>query len=170
MQCGIDPKGSFISSCSFMSHRLWLPLFLQVSTSIPIPITQVCLKLNCKLNWNFICGPLYFSPVTVVQVIDFSFCNSSLSNASAHLLLGITAIRVVLGVMLLILAVISNLKQSVALYKATKQWQPNHYMQLFMKDGILYFVAYVPLFLSSSSIHYHHTLPSILFPSTCKNN
>ena len=32
------------------------------------------------------------------------------------------------------------------MYKATKQWQPNHYMQLFMKDGILYFVAYVSPF------------------------
>ena len=29
------------------------------------------------------------------------------------------------------------------MHKATKQWQPNHYMQLFVKDGILYFLAYV---------------------------
>ena len=37
------------------------------------------------------------------------------------------------------------------MYKATKQWQPNHYMQLFAKDGIFYFIVYVlsPLFQSS---------------------
>jgi hypothetical protein len=48
--------------------------------------------------------------------------------------------------MLLILALMSTLKESVAMYKATKQWQPNHYIQLFAKDGILYFVAYVSPF------------------------
>jgi hypothetical protein len=48
--------------------------------------------------------------------------------------------------MLLILAVISSLKESVVTYKATKQWQPNRYMQQFVKDGILYFLAYVSPF------------------------
>ena len=43
------------------------------------------------------------------------------------------------------------------MYKATKEWQPNHYMQLFVRDGILYFVVYVSPF-PFSSIHYHHTL------------
>ena len=43
------------------------------------------------------------------------------------------------------------------MYKATKEWQPNHYMQLFVRDGILYFVVYVSPF-PFSSIHYHHIL------------
>ena len=101
-----------------------------------------------------------FSTVTIAQVLDFSFCNFSLTNASSHLLLGITALRIVLSVMLLVLAIFSTLKESVAVYKATKQWQPNHYMQLFAKDGIFYFIVYVlsPFFqssvlLSHSSMH-----------------
>ena len=56
--------------------------------------------------------------------------------------------------MLLILALISTLKATVEMYKATKQWQPNHYMQQFMKDGILYFLAYVLAFFQ------FHLLPS----------
>ena len=89
--------------------------------------------------------------VTVVQVVaDVAFCNISLSNSPLQLLWGIATLRLGLGVMLLILAVISTLMESVALYKATKQWQPNHYMQLFVRDGILYFFAYVsPLFFLS---------------------
>jgi hypothetical protein len=64
--------------------------------------------------------------------------------------------------MLLILAIISTLKELVVMYKATKQWQPNHYMQLFMKDGILYFLVYVSsLSLSFGSIHYHPILPHL---------
>ena len=31
------------------------------------------------------------------------------------------------------------------MYKATQKWQPNRYIQLFVKDGILYFVVYVSL-------------------------
>ena len=99
---------------------------------------------------------LPFSPVTVVQVIDFSFCQGLVSNTSFHLALAITTLGMILGIMLLMLAVITTFKESVVLYKVTKQWQPNRYMQLFVKDGILYFVAYVSL---SPFIHYH-SLPS----------
>ena len=91
-------------------------------------------------------APTTFSLATVVQVtMDVAFCNisSEPSNAALQLLWGITSLQMALGVMLLILAVISTLKESVVLYKATKQWQPNHYMQLFAKDGILYFLVYV---------------------------
>ena len=87
--------------------------------------------------------------MTVVQVTtDVGTCNisSDTSNATLQLLWGITSLRVVLGIMLLILAVISTLKESVVMYKATKQWQPNHYIQLFAKDGIFYFLVYVSLF------------------------
>ena len=89
----------------------------------------------------------HFLPVTVVQVIDFSFCDGSFSNPSlaSHLLLGIISLRIALSVMLVILAVIPTLKELVVMYKASKKWQPNHYMQLFVKDGILYFVVYVSL-------------------------
>lgn len=51
--------------------------------------------------------------------------------------------RFTLGAMLLILAVTQTLKQSVTMYKATKQWQLNRYMEQFMKDGVLYFLVYV---------------------------
>ena len=82
-------------------------------------------------------------PVTVVQVMDVTFCSISFRKAPSHLVFGFPILRFVLGVMLLMLAVISTLKQSVAMYKATKQWQPNHYMQHLVKDGSLYFLAYV---------------------------
>lgn len=41
------------------------------------------------------------------------------------------------------LAVIQTIRQSVAMYKATKQWRPNQYMQQLTADGILYFFVYV---------------------------
>ena len=114
------------------------------------------------------CLPSTFSTVTVVQVIDFSFCSSTLSNASSNLLLGVVALRLVLSVMLLVLAAISTLRESVMMYKATKQWQPNHYMQLFMKDGIVYFLVYVSLspFFQFSSLPSHSPIHAI--STTCQ--
>ena len=39
------------------------------------------------------------------------------------------------------------------MYKATKQWKPNKYMQHLMKDGMLYFFVYV------STFFYFHSVP-----------
>ena len=107
-----------------------------------------------------------FLPVTVVQIVDLSFCNSSFSSAPSHgsqLLLSITALHLVFGVMLLILALISTLKESVVLYRATKQWHPNCYVQQIVKDGILYFLAYV------SPIQFQKfILPPIILSNACK--
>ena len=109
---------------------------------------QAKLKFDYVVSWLLPLAPL--SPVTVVQItIDVAFCNISYGSSNSSLQLvqwGVTALRIVLGFMLLILAVISTLKESVAMYKATKQWRPNRYMQLFAKDGILYFFAYVSQF------------------------
>ena len=86
-----------------------------------------------------------FSSVTTVRVLDFSFCSASYVNVPPMLNMYPATPRFVLGAALIILAVFQTMKQSVELYKATKQWQPNRYMQQFVKDGIIYFLVYVPL-------------------------
>ena len=96
-------------------------------------------KLHILLQPH-ICG-LSFSPATVVQVMNFSFCQISLSNVPALLDLYATIPRFVLGAILLVLAVIPTLKQSVEMYRATKQWHPNKYIQQLVRDGILYFLV-----------------------------
>ena len=103
-------------------------------------------------------------------MIDLSLCSLSFSNAlSLSLPLSITALRAVLSVMLLILAAISTLKESAVMYQVTKLWQPNHYMQQVMKDGILYFLVYVPpfTFLLVPFFH-HHILRPMLLSHTCQ--
>ena len=64
--------------------------------------------------------------------------------------------RFVLSAVLLVLALTQTLKQSIQMYKATKQWQPNQYMKLFVRDGIIYFFMYVNcslLFICLLGIH-----------------
>lgn len=75
--------------------------------------------------------------------------------ATVHLYDGI--FRSVLSVAIFALSVFQTMKQSVNMYKATKLWQPNQYMQQLVTDGTIYFLAYVSSFnlhlLSFCSVH-----------------
>ena len=51
--------------------------------------------------------------------------------------------RTVLGAILLILAITQTSRESYNMYKATKRWQPNRYMERLMRDGIIFFIVYV---------------------------
>ena len=41
--------------------------------------------------------------------------------------------------------IVQFVRQSVQMYRVTKQWQLNRYMTLLVQQGIFYFFAYVPL-------------------------
>ena len=101
--------------------------------------------------------------------MGFSLCNATWNNIPSLLPVYTSIAHFFLGATLLVLAITQTLKQSVDMYKATKQWQPNQYMQLFVKDGILYFLVYVSL--SLVAIRHHHVLPSVsLFNTFPKAN
>ena len=87
-----------------------------------------------------------FSLVTIVQVSDFSFCNASWNSIPFMFDVFMEIPRFVLGATLLILAVTQTLKHSVNMYKATKHWQLNRYMERLVRDGIIYFLVYVAVF------------------------
>ncbi|KAF8437126.1 hypothetical protein L210DRAFT_2356074 [Boletus edulis BED1] len=81
--------------------------------------------------------------VTTIQILDFSVCGSSIDNTFYAIYY--IVLRLVLSALLAILAVFQTLKQSFDMYKATKQWQPDRYIQQLVKDGIFYFIVYVPI-------------------------
>ncbi|KAF8452921.1 hypothetical protein L210DRAFT_3520008 [Boletus edulis BED1] len=81
--------------------------------------------------------------VIVVQVLDFSFCIAQPGNTSLRSGTYFVISRSVFSAILTVLAVFQTLWQSFEMYKATKQWQPNRYIQKLVKDGIIYFVVNV---------------------------
>jgi len=87
--------------------------------------------------------PNTYISVTVAQVLDFSFCTVLYINSPPYLQVYLAAPRLVLSVALIVFAVVQILKQSFEMYRATKQWQPNRYMQKLVGDGILYFTMNV---------------------------
>ena len=156
MQCGIAPEVSFTSYCSFVYRRSLFPWFLRESIQVPINTTQVRHKLG-YIHHLFLTP---FAPVITFQALDMSTCVISFNNIappqSAHLYDGI--LRFVLSAILLILAVAQTLRQSILLYKATKQWHLNQYMQRLTSDGIIYFIVYAFFSLFSVSICYHRII------------
>jgi len=76
--------------------------------------------------------------VTIVQVLDYSYCSYS---SSSPPILYRAIPRFVLGVALLTLAVIPTFKQSVEMYKLTKRWKTSPSMKLLVREGAVYFVV-----------------------------
>ena len=85
-----------------------------------------------------------------IQVTDFTICTASFNKALLPSLILYKIVQFILSVALLSFAVIQVLKQSFEMYKATKQWQPNKYLQQLVTDGFMYFFVYVFLFYTLS--------------------
>ncbi|KAF8428915.1 hypothetical protein L210DRAFT_3563711 [Boletus edulis BED1] len=99
---------------------LWILLFICAAQIITdVAFDSIYGNLNTHLS------------VTIVRVFNSSFCNSSFVNdpPTRGFYSALAAPRLLLAAALLILAVFQTVKQSVELYKATKQWQPNRYVK-----------------------------------------
>ena len=127
-------------------------------------ITFMCRSNLTQVSFHLLPS---FSPVTKVQVMDISVCNLSWSN-TPHIAEVYNDIpRFVLSAALLILAVTQTVKQSLDMYRATKQWQPNQYMERLVRDGIIYFLVYVSLPLSR--FYWSPSLSSSTRSSICRH-
>ena len=108
--------------------------------TIRIRTSQVCFELLCC------CKLILFFLVLTAQVAVFSFCvGSPTSNTPPLTHLYDDILRFILNILLLCLVVFRATKQTVDLYKATKLWQLNRFLQQLAADGIFYFLMYVPL-------------------------
>ncbi|KAN0093036.1 hypothetical protein V8E55_003820 [Tylopilus felleus] len=96
--------------------------------------------------------PRTYTSITTAQVGNFNTCATIANNTPPTLATQLVdpSLRFVLSVVLFMLAVIQTIKQSVGMFKATKQWKPNKYMQQLVTDGFLYFLVY--LFLNIGSM------------------
>lgn len=120
---------------------------LQVIVSVVLPAiynSSPIYFIRTSYHPDVICLLLIHSIATTVQVLNFTVCSGSFV-PSVPVLLGVYCAipRFLVGATLLILAVARTLKQSVDMYNATKRWQPNRYVKLFVRDGIFYFLVYI---------------------------
>ena len=78
------------------------------------------------------------------QVLDMSFCYPIFDTSSSKLGSYKLIPRFTLAALMFVLAVARLCMDSYQDYKAIKQWKPNQYIDLLVREGVLYFLAYVP--------------------------
>ena len=77
------------------------------------------------------------------QVLDYSFCVTHFDLSTWAV--AVDAVQVTLGALMCLLVVIQFIKESLRMYKGTKRFEFNRYMNLLVREGIFYFLAYVHL-------------------------
>ena len=81
-------------------------------------------------------------------MLGFSFCvPENLFPVWAEAL---GAVQITLGICMCLLTVIRFVKESLQMYKVTKQIRFNRYMKLLVGEGTTYFIVYVSLFFDLS--------------------
>lgn len=74
---------------------------------------------------------------------NFSFC--AVQATSVIWMKVAISLQIAFGATMCMLALVQFVRQSLQMYRATKQWELDRYMNLLAKDGILYFFVYVPV-------------------------
>jgi hypothetical protein len=77
------------------------------------------------------------------QILDFSVCVVGPTSQIWTKLA--TYVQIMHATAVCILALVQFVRQSLQMYRVTKQWQINRYMGLLVREGILYFLVYVPI-------------------------
>ena len=88
--------------------------------------------------------------MSISEVLDVTVCNvvystQTWNNAS-------TIAQFILGTVMCILVSCKFLRDWVHVYQTTQEWQLNRYMSILVRDGLLYFLAYVPPFLPHTEL------------------
>jgi hypothetical protein len=86
----------------------------------------------------------HWHTVHTTQILDFSFC--VWQNELPSLTNVVSILQMTHAAAMCILAIAQFVRQSLQMRRATKVWQLNRYMNLLVKQGILYFLGYVSLF------------------------
>jgi len=83
-----------------------------------------------------------------VQILDMSFCSMQLSTQSVWHMVSIVS-QIVHGALLCTLVIIQFVWQSIQMYRATQRWELSKYINLMVKQGIIYFFGGFSIYLLS---------------------
>ena len=78
-----------------------------------------------------------------VQILDFSFCEFEIRPPrSVIIVMGV--VQITLGTLMCLLVIVRFIKESLQMYNVTRRFELNCYMNLLTRQGVFYFLAYVP--------------------------
>jgi len=77
------------------------------------------------------------------QILDFSICGVSPTSPTWTTVS--TTLQMIEGAALFSLVIFYFVRESLQMHQDTKRWEINRYVNIFVKEGFLYFLAYVPV-------------------------
>ena len=81
----------------------------------------------------------------VAPLPDLSICTLTYITLAETSLVVLRILQFILSTILFILVVIRFLQGTFQIYRATRKWELDKYISLLVRDGLLYFLAYVYL-------------------------
>ena len=87
--------------------------------------------------------------MVITQVLNLSRC--AIQHGSLALTKVVDIVLIVLGAVMCLLTLFRFMKELLTMYNATKRVLMSRYMYLLAWEGLIYFLAYVPLSLESTS-------------------
>jgi len=108
-------------------------------SKIILTILLICYAIRVVIL--FVAKVVFGNPhdvkVTIYTLLDYSVCYGDFTVPDRYMTYRMVTSSF-LYVLLLVLAFVPTLKQSIAMYKQTKRWQPNQYMSLIVREGVFY--------------------------------
>jgi len=115
-------------------HTMWN------RSKVILTILLLCYTVRAVLQLVIVA--IFYNPdidaiVATSQVLDYSFCTEVDAVIGPYMKYVVTWPNF-FDLLLLILALIPPVKESIAMYKGTGRWEPNRYMSLIVKEGVAY--------------------------------
>ena len=95
--------------------------------------------------------------VSIVQLFDIAVCGGAVGTERCGVLC--MAIQFTLGAVMCVFVTAKFVGDSLRMYRATGKLQLNRYMSLLVRDGLLYFIVYVPSSCSLSCVNSLNNMP-----------
>lgn len=89
-----------------------------------------CLRSRCRIAFT-------------TQVLEFSFCTVEGAFKIPIFSTVVTVLQLILAAVMCISVVVQFSRESLHMYKATGRWRLGCYMNLFVREGVIYFLLYV---------------------------
>ncbi|KAN0092667.1 hypothetical protein V8E55_003451, partial [Tylopilus felleus] len=128
----------FLAAADFsMILRVWV-MYGRSRLILGALLTIFCMEIILF----FLCAAIYSNPkfmLVTVQILNISICvpqDSWTIWAKLAVVFQITH-----GAIVCVLAVVQSVRQALQMYRATKQWQLDRYMNMLVTQGLLYFFA-----------------------------
>jgi len=115
-------------------------------------VMVILTAVDCIIMTTMTLKNIWMAYVETIQILDTSFCSFQLYSPSVDVWaqgLVATIPQMVHGALLCTLVIIHFVKQSIQMYRVSLRWELNKYVNLMVKQGIIYFFVAFSLYIIS---------------------